>query len=259
MNSDKKINKSLTSPSAIGLMSVAVFLTIWQIVSARKIIDPIFIGTPTLILKAGIKLFTSGEIYPYLKLSSEALFISLFLSIIFGVIAGLIIGSNKKLEQIILPFIFASNSLPVVVLIPLIIIWLGLGTNAKVVVIFLMAVIPILVNTMDAAKSIDSSVTKMAQSFKASKLFILKNIVFFHSLPFILSGIRVAAGRAIIALFVAELFGLGEGIGYLISYYGATFQTNKLMAVALLILLLNFLIVNVIINFTEKRIVKWKV
>ena len=241
----------------ISIFSIFIFIILWQLIGQLKIIDPLFIGSPVQIAKEIIDFFISGEIYPHLLASFQAFVIGLILAILIGVTGGLAVGLKDNLYNFISPYLFALHSTPKIALMPLIIIWFGIGFKAKITLIFLMSVIPIIVSTVDSAKTIDSSLIKMAHSFKASNSFVIKTIIFYGSLPYIISGIRIAVGRAFIGLVVAEFFGLGIGLGYLISFYGATFQTNRLMAIIVLIVIFNFLIVNVIIYFIEKKVIKW--
>jgi NitT/TauT family transport system permease protein len=182
----------------------------------------------------------------------SAFFIGLIIAIIIGVVVGIAVGGSKKLEAAIKPYVFALNSLPLVAIIPLMIIWFGIGAFSKTVVVFLVAVIPIIISVSDGVKTVDQNLVKMAESFGASKI----KVIFFHSLPNIISGIRIAVGRALVGLLAAEFFGFGKGIGYLISLYGSTFEVNKMMALVLLVIAFNILMI-ALINITEKKLVHW--
>ena len=239
------------------ILSFSVFILVWQFISFYKIVDPTFIGMPSKILKEGINLFKCGEINKYIYASLISFFLGVLLSSIVSILGGMIVASRKTLYRMIAPYIFTINSVPVILILPLIIIWFGIGFNAKLVVIFLMSFVPFFTIIVDGVRSFDDSLVKMAKSFKAKKIFILKTITFFQALPFIFSGLRVAVGRAIIALIVAEFFGLGKGLGYLASFYGATYQINRLMVIIFLIVFFNLFIVK-LIDLTEKAVIKWK-
>jgi len=241
----------------ISLLSVFIFVMAWQIIARLKVVDPVYIGQPLEILKESFNFFASGEIYEHIVASGVTFFLGFSVAILFGVTLGLLTGTNRTLYNIVSPYIFAIHSTPIIALFPLIIIWFGVGIEAKVVIIFLMTVVPILANTIDSARSMDASLIKMAKSFEAGKLFVLKTIIFQASVPYILSGIRVATGRAIIALIISEFYGYGKGVGYLVSFYGQTFQTDKLMSLVLLLILFSFSILKAI-NIAEQRLLKWK-
>lgn len=247
MIQDKKIDGRI-----IGGISVLLFFIVWQALSQLNFINPLFFGTPTKILLEGIDLFRSGEIYVDLFSSLSAFFVGFIWAIAFGVVGGIIIGTNNRVYHFFKPYIFAANTVPPIVLLPLIIIWFGIGSVGKTIIVFFMAVTPILLNTSDAARNVDRSLLEMAKSFGAKQLFILKNITFFHSLPYIFSAIRVSTGRAIVGVIIAEFFGFGQGIGYLISFYSSSFRIDRAMALVFMVIIFNSVIVS-LINLAEKR------
>jgi ABC-type nitrate/sulfonate/bicarbonate transport system permease component len=238
--------KNLIKQNYLSPVSVFIFLALWQFVSYFELVNPLFIGTPTQILVELVDLFRTGFIYEHLFSSLQALFFGFGLSILVGIFGGILLGTSEKLYRIFSPYVFGLNAIPKVAIMPLIIIWFGIALEAKVAIIFIMAVVPIMVATMDSARSVEPSFVGMAKSFNASKSFITRNITFFYSLPAIFSGIRIALGRAIIGMIIAEFIGLGRGLGYLISYYGATLQTDRLMAVLFVVLVLNFTLLAII-------------
>jgi NitT/TauT family transport system permease protein len=249
--------KNILKDKIIPLMSLAVFLSIWETAARFQIIRPLYIGQPSKILVELINFFSSGKIFPDLVSSMQALVFGFIISIIFGITLGLLVGMYKNFYKLLSPYIFSIYVLPPIAIMPLIIIWFGIGFNAKLAIIILMSVVPILVATSDSVKAIDKKYIEMSNSFEASDVFFLKNIALPFSLPAIFSGIRIAAGRAVIGVVLAEFLGAGTGIGYLISFYGATLQTNKLIAVILVIFILNYLLL-LIIEKARKRFLAWQ-
>lgn len=241
----------------IGLVSIILFFLIWQVLSQFKIIDTLFTGTPLGIIVEGRDLLSSQEFYTNAYSSLTTFMTGFFYAIIVGVFGGLLIGANKYVYKFLKPYIFAINSVPPIVLMPLIIVWFGIGLTAKSTVVFLMAVVPIMVSSIDASRTVDYSLVEMAKSFKANNFFILKSITFFHTLPYIFSAIRVAVGRALIGVIVSEYFGFGVGIGYLISYNSSNFRIDRAMALILMVIIFNIVLVE-IINVFEKNTIKWK-
>ena len=239
------------------LLLLVILLVLWQAVVYFKFINPIFVGSPLGVVKEFIDLFASKEIYPQLWNSFSAFFVGFITAVISGTVLGLVVGTNKKIFQVLSPYIYAIDALPKLVLFPLIIIWFGIGLNAKIFVIFLMTIIPVLVNTIDAAKAVDPKLVVMAHSFRGSRFFILKNIYLPASLPYIFSALRLAVGRALGGLILAEFNGIGQGIGYLIAFYGGTLQTDRLLALVLVVLIIDLLLLKSI-SFAEKKIIVWK-
>jgi NitT/TauT family transport system permease protein len=170
---------------------------------------------------------------------------------------GILIGWNKKVSAIFDPFVNAMNATPRVALLPLVIIWLGIGILSKVGIIFLGAVLPILVNARDGVKTTPAMLLNAARSFGASDWMVFKSVVLPATLPFILTGLRVALGRALVGVMVGELYAATAGIGFMITVAGATFQTDKVF-VGVLIFALSGMFGMEILSRIEKHFEKWR-
>ena len=198
LNQEKKI---------LGSTAVIIFLGIWELVgNVLQLINPMFMSAPSLIAKAGFQLFASGEIYQDLYISGIELFWGYFLSVAVAVPFGIAIGWYKKIAYIFDPFVNAMNATPRVALLPLVIIWLGIGILSKVGIIFLGAVFPILINTRDGVKTTPVNLLTAARSFGASEWMLFKTVVLPSTIPFIITGLRMGLGRAIVGVMVGELY-----------------------------------------------------
>lgn len=241
----------------ISVFSVLIFLALWQ---AASLINPkllIFISSPARILAEGLELVSRGNFWVHVTASLTAFSLGFFPAVILAVAAGLVIGYYKKIFAAFKPHVFVLSSLPMAALAPLFIIWFGIGLAAKAAIVFLMALPPVLVNTIDGTKNADKELIKMAKSFGAGDLTVLKNVIFFSALPFIFSGSRLAVGRAVIGLVISEVFGYGKGLGFLVSFYGSTFQVGRLMFVIMLLLGFNMAMIS-LINLIKKLTVRWE-
>jgi NitT/TauT family transport system permease protein len=167
------------------------------------------------------------------------------------------VGWYKKASHIFDPFINAMNATPRVALLPLVIIWLGIGILSKVGIIFLGAVFPILINTRDGVKTTPLNLLNAARSFGASERLIFKNVVLPSTIPFILTGLRLGLGRAIVGVMVGELYAATAGIGFMITVAGATFQTDKVF-VGVLVFALTGMTGMEVLTRVEKRFDKWR-
>ena len=242
----------------LGSAGVAVFLLIWELVgNTFQLINPMFMSAPSLIFKAAVGLFSSGEIYNDLYISGTELFGGFLLSAVFAIPFGIMVGWYKKSSYIFDPFINAMNATPRVALLPLVIIWLGIGILSKVGIIFLGAVFPIMINARDGVKTTPLNLINAARSFDASEWMIFKAVVLPSTIPFILSGLRQGLGRAIVGVMVGELYAATAGIGFMITVAGATFQTDKVF-VGVLIFALAGMIGTELIGRIEKRFDKWR-
>lgn len=238
----------------ISALGIVCFLFAWEFVAVNKIISPIYIGTPHNIALNIFRIFVKPEWRLALLTSLIAFLISYSLAIIAGIVLGLFLGVNKKLYQFLSPFIYIFNTIPYIAILPVFIIWLGIGFKSKLLMAFLMIVSPILIYTIESTKTIDQNLIKMAKSFGAKEHFILKYLYFFHSLPYIFSGGRAGIGRGVSAIVVAEIYGLGIGIGYYVSFFGTTYQTDKLMALVFIIVSFNLLMLS-LLKRLQKRVI----
>jgi ABC-type nitrate/sulfonate/bicarbonate transport system permease component len=249
LNNEKKI---------LGTSAVVLFLTVWELVgNVLGMINPMFMSAPSLIFKAAVQMFSSGEIYNDLYVSGLEFAWGYFLSVAVGVPFGIACGWYKKFAYIFDPFINAMNATPRVALLPLVIIWLGIGILSKVGIIFLGAVFPILINARDGVKTTPYNLLTAARSFGASEWQIFKSVVLPSTLPFILTGLRLGVGRALIGVMVGELYAATAGIGFMITVAGATFQTDKVF-VGVLIFAISGMIAMELLTRLESRFDKWR-
>lgn len=242
----------------LGSASAIVFLIIWELVgNVFQLINPMFMSAPSLILSAAVQLFTSGEIYNDLYVSGVELFWGYVLSAVVAIPFGIAIGWYKRVAYVFDPFVNAMNATPRVALLPLVIIWLGIGILSKVGIIFLGAVFPILINTRDGVKTTPVNLLTAARSFGASEWMLFKTVVLPSTVPFILTGLRLGLGRAIVGVMVGELYAATAGIGFMITVAGATFQTDKVF-VGVLIFALTGMFGMELLTRAEKRFNKWR-
>src|SRR5918995_1748977 len=249
LNNEKKI---------LGTTAVVIFLTAWELVgNTLQLINPMFMSAPSLIGKAAYQLFASGEIYNDLYISGIEFAWGYFLSIVFAIPFGIAIGWYKRFAYVCDPFVNAMNATPRVALLPLVIIWLGIGILSKVGIIFLGAVFPLLINTRDGVKTTPANLLTAARSFGASEWQIFKSVVLPSTVPFILTGLRLAVGRALIGVMVGELYAATAGIGFMITVAGATFQTDKVF-VGVLVFAISGMIAMELLTRLESRFDKWR-
>jgi ABC-type nitrate/sulfonate/bicarbonate transport system permease component len=249
LNQEKKI---------LGTISVSLFLILWELVgNTFQLINPMFMSAPSLVWKAAVDMFSSGEIYNDLYVSGIELAGGYLLSVVVAVPFGIAIGWYKKIAYIFDPFVNAMNATPRVALLPLVIIWLGIGILSKVGIIFLGAVFPILINARDGVKTTPSNLLTAARSFGASEWMLFKTVVLPSTVPFILTGLRLGLGRAIVGVMVGELYAATAGIGFMITVAGATFQTDKVF-VGVLIFALTGMIGTELITRVERRFNRWR-
>jgi ABC-type nitrate/sulfonate/bicarbonate transport system permease component len=249
LNQEKKI---------LGTAAVALFLITWELAGGVfQWVNPMFMSSPSLIFNAAVQLFSTGEIWNDLRVSGIEFFWGYALSVAVGIPFGIAIGWYKKMAYIFDPFVNALYSTPRVALLPLVIIWLGIGILSKVGLIFLGAVFPIMINARDGVKTTPYNLLTAARSFGASEWQIFRSVVLPSTVPFLISGLRLGVGRALIGVMVGELYAATAGIGFMITVAGATFQTDKVF-VGVLVFAITGMISMDLLGRLEKRFDKWR-
>ena len=242
----------------LGAAAVILFLTAWELVgNTLQLINPMFMSAPSFVFKAAYQLFASGEIFNDLYVSGIEFVVGYLLSVVVAIPFGIAIGWYKRFAWVCDPFVNAMNATPRIALLPLVIIWLGIGIISKVGIIFLGAVFPLLINTRDGVKTTPHNLLTAARSFGASEWMIFRSVVLPSTVPFILTGLRLAVGRALIGVMVGELYAATAGIGFMITVAGATFQTDKVF-VGVLIFAISGMSLTAVIDHYEHRFDKWR-
>jgi ABC-type nitrate/sulfonate/bicarbonate transport system permease component len=216
--------------------SVVVFLAVWEVTVRAGLLDPFFVSSPSAILAAYYDLFVrSRTIYPDLAASFCEGTAGLGLSIALGVPVGALMGRIRIIRLILEPFMMAFYSTPLVALLPVVILWFGVGLFSKVFLIFLGGFFMVAINTQAGVANTDPHLIETARSFTAREHQILFKIVLPSAVPFIIAGVRLAVGRVLILLVVAEMYASMKGIGYLIMRAGATGDSPVLLAGVILL------------------------
>jgi ABC-type nitrate/sulfonate/bicarbonate transport system permease component len=241
----------------LGAASVIGFLLFWEFSVAFGWVNPLFTSSPSRIFAAGFAMFRDGSIYPDLAVSAEEFLLGYGLAVAVGVPLGILMGWYSRLNAVLDPFVNALYATPRIALMPLIIIWFGIDLSAKIAIIFLSTVFPILVNTMTGVRTVDRDFIKVARSFGASDRQLFKTVALPSSVPNLLTGLRLGLGHALIGIVVGEMYGASAGIGFMMQMAGATFQTDKVM-VGLLIIAAAGMGMTQLLRSIEKKFDVWR-
>ena len=220
---------------SLGFGVIALLLILWEIAARTRLIDPMFTSCPSKIFLAGIELFRDGEILRHARASGKVFIVGFIASAIVGIPVGIIAGWSKWTDHTLSPLISALNTTPRIALMPLLIVWFGLGFGSKIVLVFLSAVFPIIVNMQSAMLNLDDELRTVAKSYGANKRQLFMTIALPASVPFLITGLRLGIARALMGIIAAEVFGGGEGIGFLIQYAGSMFQVETVFVSVVLI------------------------
>jgi len=227
--------------------------------SAERLqLERIFISSPTLVASAAFRMFfVTGEIWRDIAWSSLGYGLGLALAIAIGIPLGLAAGWYRRFSYAIDPFLSALNATPQVAFLPLIVVWVGTGLGARVLIIVLLAVLPIAINARAAVRTTDPRLIKVAASFGAGDVRLFRTVILPSAVPFLLAALRLAIGRGMIGVVVGEIYGSAAGIGAMISQAGSRFQTDKVFVGVLTIVAAGMILIE-IVQRIERRVEAWR-
>ncbi len=243
-------------PNAIRAVSVTLFFVFWEY--AGRQMDPMFMAPPSEIARAAWILTLNGELVSAFVASMVPFFIGLGLSIVFGILIGIAVGQSWFLEYALDPFINAFYAIPRVALVPLIILWAGLESTGKIAILVSIAIFPVIINTYAGIRDVRGGLLEIGRAYCGTESQIFFKIVLPAAVPYIMTGIRLAVGLAIIGMIVAEFFTAITGLGGLMVLYANTFATAKLFVPIIITGILGVVLTE-IVGYFERRLSRWRI
>jgi NitT/TauT family transport system permease protein len=250
-----RVREVVLSPNAIRTLSVAVFLAIWEY--GGRQMDPIFMAPPSAIFEASVQLVENGALKKALIESLWPFAVGMVLTIIIGIACGIAIAQWRSVEYILDPFINALYAIPRIALVPLIILWAGLEFTGKVTILVSIAVFPIIVNTYSGIRDVRGSMLEIGRAYGATDWQIFSKIIMPAAIPFIMAGVRLSVGLAIIGIIVAEFFTAISGLGGMIVEYANVFATAKLF-VPIIVIAIVGVVLTELVMWLERRLSRWR-
>jgi len=248
-------------PYVLGIGFIIFVLLIWELVPQFVTLSKgmrLFFATPSDVARKLYTLFSTGVIWPALRFSATAFTIGLLAAIVVALPLGVILGRSQTLNAIFDPFITAFNATPRLVFLPIFLVWFGIGMNTVVLIVFIGALFPLLINTYAGVRNADRLLINVVKSFGASEWEINKLVILPNSMPFIIAGLRLAIGRAILGIVVAEFFGGStEGVGVMMVDAASKFQVDMVFA-GLIIFMTMSLIMTSAVKVLENRLSRWR-
>jgi ABC-type nitrate/sulfonate/bicarbonate transport system permease component len=241
----------------LGSLSMLAFLALWEIAVRAGAVNPLFTSSPSRIAATAYGMFADGSIYVHLRVSATEFILGFAMAVVIGVPLGILMGWYSRLNAVLEPFVSALYATPRIALLPLVVIWLGIGLESKVAIVFLGAIFPILVNTITGVRTIDADFIKVARSYGATDWQMFLTVVLPSSVPMLLTGVRLGLGHGLVGIVVSEMYGATEGLGYLIAVAGARFQTDKVMVGIILIAGLGVALTE-LLRAIERRFERWR-
>ena len=251
----QRLHEVVMSPNAIRALSVAVFFVIWEYYGRRM--DPIFMAPPSAIFEAFIQLVQSGALRKALIESLWPFAVGMTLTVVIGISLGIAIAQWRTVEYILDPFINALYAIPRIALVPLIILWAGLEFTGKVAILVSVAIFPITVNTYAGIRDVRGSMLEIGRAYGATEWQIFSKIIMPAAVPFIMAGVRLSVGLAIIGIIVAEFFTAISGLGGMIVEYANVFATAKLF-VPIIVIAVVGVVLTELVQWLERRLSRWR-
>jgi len=247
-------------PTALGTASIVLLLLLWQFLPyfvPMKEGTKLFFTVPSQIVGTLWQLFASGAIWAPLGVSATAFAIGLAFAIAAGLPLGILLGRSATLAAMFDPFITAFNATPRLVFLPLLMLWFGIGLWSKVAIVFLGALFPLLINTYEGVRNADKLLINVVRAFGAGELDIARLVVVPNALPFIVVGLRLAIGRAVLGVVVAEFFGAQDGLGVVMVRAASSFKVDVVFA-GLIVFAALSLAMTGLVKLLEERMSRWR-
>ena len=241
----------------LGTFSMLAFLAFWEASVRFGWVNPLFTSSPSRILRTAIELFADGSIFYDIEVSGYEFIVGYGMAVLIGVPLGILMGWYARVDAVLDPFVSALYATPRIALLPLMMIWFGIGVASKIAVVFLGAVFPILVNTITGMRTINADFIKVARSFGSSDRQLFLTVALPSSVPLLLTGLRLGLGHALVGIVVGEMYGATHGLGFLIATAGARFQTDKVMVGIILIASAGVAMTH-LLRRIEKRLERWR-
>lgn len=255
---NKKNKSKFSVINILQVVTIIVLLAYMQIAVDQGKISKVFIASPTMIIKDAIKIIQDGTLLEHLVITLEEVFAGFFLATAVGIIVALLWTLFPKLEEYMDVFCSAIMAIPKTAILPLLILWFGIGFKSKVVLVFLFSVFQILYNTVTGVKQTDVKLLKVAKVFKANRIQTVFQIMIPSSLPSMFNGLKLAAATALTGVIFSEMQSAKAGLGYLLSEAQNLLNSARMFFVIILVTVISVLFVQIIRGIEYAICHKWQ-
>ena len=240
-----------------GLVGFVVVLGVWELAGSLGLYRRSLLSSPSFIWRAAVTDFGNGAIWPHLSTSFTEYSLGFLAALAIGIPLGLAIGTFRRLDHLVSLLLFGIYSTPKAAIAPLIILVAGIGLESKVILVFLLAFFSVIVSTTAGVHAVAERHRDIAKSFGASQWLEFRSVVLPTTVPFLLTGIRIASGRALVGVVVAEELAANQGIGYYIEFTGQFLDTARVMLGVVLLGLFGVAL-GELVRALEKRFEVWR-
>jgi NitT/TauT family transport system permease protein len=241
----------------ISVLGFVGLIGLWQLVTGSGLVSPIFLPSPMRVLRALWDLAVTGDLWRHVSASLMRIGWGWLIGTLFGVAFGLMIGLFTVSRAVGLPLVAALFPIPKIALLPLFILWFGIGESSKVATIALGVFFPTVISAYSAVDNVPRNLIRMGQSFGLPAASIVAKIILPGAMPGILAGFRISSSIALILVVAAEMIGAEYGIGAFILAAGNLMQTDQLVAGVVVLSLLG-LAISVVLGRIERRVLRWR-
>jgi ABC-type nitrate/sulfonate/bicarbonate transport system permease component len=241
----------------LGASGLVALLAIWEAVVRLHMVKSVLISSPSAIAAAGVAAFSDGTIFPAIGATLFVWIIGFALASAVGIALGILGGVSLRFRYLITPWLNITYVAPDLAFVPILILWFGIGMGFKVVLVFITAVFYVAINTLAGVEASEAKFVTVARSFSASRLQILRSVTLPGSVPYIITGLRQGASRAIVAVIVAEFVSSTQGIGFMIAVSSQFLETANVM-LGIVLLAVFGVAVNEVLTRIDRRFDAWR-
>jgi len=253
----KKIKSTKRKIVITRVLILVTFIALWQITASLKWIDPFLTSSPSRVVKSAILLYEDGSLFKHIGITCYETILGFSLGTILGALMAIILWSFPFIAKILDPYLVVLNALPKVALAPIIIFWIGNGMPAIIVIALLISVVTTIISVLTGFNEIDKEKIMLMNTFRASKIQILRYLIFPYSIPILISALKINVGLSWVGVIMGEFLVAKDGLGFLIVYGGQVAQLDMVMMSIVILSIIAFFMYE-IVAFTEKGLVKEK-
>ena len=249
----KKVKKSKIKIVVCRFLILIIFIALWQIAADLKWIDPFLTSSPSRVVKSFISLYEDGSLFKHIGVTCYETILGFSLGTIIGVLVAIILWWCPSVSKVLDTYLVVLNALPKVALAPIIIFWIGNGMPAIIVIALLISVVTTIISVLTGFTEIDNEKIMLMKTFRASKLQILRYLIFPYSIPVFISALKINVGLSWVGVIMGEFLVARDGLGFLIVYGGQVAQLDTVMMSIVILSAIAFLMYE-IVACIEKRV-----
>lgn len=239
--------------TALGL----AILFVWQGISGR-LVDNFFISNPVDVGERLVSWTLDGSIFLHLWATLYATMVGFVIGSVIGAVLGIWLGVSPFASRLLNPYLNALNALPKVALAPLFVLWFGLGIQSKIALAAVLVLFLVFLNTFAGVRQVDQDLIDGARLMRATRMQVVIKVIGPSALSWLFAGLRVSVPYALIGAVLGEMIASNRGLGYLVQYSGAQFDTAGVFAVLIVIALLAMAL-NFIVDIVQNRMERWRI